>query len=113
MIRAAVVTILLCGVACGSATASSPQGRTCRNAETLYLSETATTGPLGAFSGKYVGQLQLTNKILASTLEIPDDQLRADVDAVGAHLTTGNLANPRFLATLLHTCRLKGYLTGP
>jgi len=113
MMRAAVVTILVCGVACGSATASSPPGRTCRNAETLYLSETATTGPLGAFSGKYVGQLQLTNKILASTLEIRDEQLRADVDAVATHLTKGNLATPRFLAALLQTCRLKGYLAGP
>jgi hypothetical protein len=112
MTRAILALALAAMTSCASTGSASPEGHICREANVLYLSETSQTGPLGAYSGKYVGQLATTRQIIAETKGLKDQQLRAQLRDLAANLTRGHLANPRFLAVALHTCRQKGYLTG-
>ena len=90
----------------------SAETRACHNADVLYLTELSQTGPLGAFSGKYGTEIQLTREITGAADEVGDSDVRTAIQEIGANLTGGKLAALPQLSALLGTCRSKGFLKG-
>lgn len=88
----------------------STEAEVCRTASALSLSILANTGPYGAFTEKYAGEVESVNRLNTMAPAFQDQELRTLVEAV---VTSARETGKPFpaLGDLLDACRAKNYGT--